>query len=312
MLGRMWAAAKSVCRKASSAVKSCAGKVVASVKKGVEKVKRGCAKVLGAVTGKKYFDEAEGRYRALVTRYEEANSHYRYQLEQKTNTIKGGLEKINGWKVQAFNDLFPKFIQVANRLHNVEVNGKHFEEYLADDVFEYKTDTGIQKKEELFEIDFNNISFKQAVFSILTLGAYSRRKAQQSLQQVKDEEQRVSEEIAKQNAQLQKVDQIISSIANVVEYFDRLISNYKKLLKRFEFGVNSQRFLQARASEFDKLDLKLMPIKHIEDFHALFNLSVVLKAMSTMGYISESGELVNDDLDKVITLSKHTDIALAA
>lgn len=286
--------------------------VVDTSKKVVSKVKGAGSKVMSSISGKKHFDEAEQRYNALITRYEEAKSRYRGQLEEKTSIIQSDLEKINGWKSQVFIELFPKFIQVANRLHHVEINGKHFEEFLAADVLDYKEHAGVQAKQKLFEIDFNNMSFKQAALSIMTLGFYSRKKAKQSLQQVIDEEKRVDEEIAKQVAQLEKIDQVVSSIRNVVDYFASLINGYEKLLKRFEFGVNSQRFIQARNTNFEKLDFRLMPIKHIEDFHSLFNLSVVMKTMSTMGYLSESGELISNDLDKTTVMANHTVSLLAA
>jgi DNA repair exonuclease SbcCD ATPase subunit len=312
MLGRMWNAVKS----GASAIKDVACKakdaVVDTAKKVKDKVKSGASKVMSSISGKKHFDEAEQRYNALITRYEDAKSRYRSELEEKTSVIQSDLERINGWKSQVFKELFPKFIQVANRLHHVEINGKHFEEFLANDVLDYKEHAGVQAKQELFEIDFNNMSFKQAALSIITLGFYSRKKAKQSLQQVIDEEKRVEEEIAKQVAQLEKIDQVVSSISNVVEYFASLINGYEKLLKRFEFGVNSQRFLQARNTNFEKLDFRLMPIKHIEDFQALFNLSVVMKTMSTMGYLSESGELISNDLDKTNVMASHTVSLLAA
>lgn len=286
--------------------------VVDTTKKVSDKVKSGSSKVMSSISGKKHFDEAEKRYNELVTRYEEAKCQYRSHLEEKTNRIQSDLDKINGWKSQVFTQLFPKFIKVANRLHHVEVHGRHFEEFLADDVLDYKNHADVQAKADLFKIDFNNMSFKQAALSILTLGFYSRKKAKQSLQQVMDEEQRVDEEIAKQQSQIQKIEQIVSSISNVVNYFELSILGYEKLLKRFEFGVNSQRFIQASRSEFDKLDFRLMPIKHIEDFHALFNLSVVVKTMSTLGYLSESGELISKDLDMADTLSDHINTILVA
>jgi uncharacterized phage infection (PIP) family protein YhgE len=311
MLG-LWNSVKKAASKIKDVVCKAKDAVVDTAKKIKNKVKSGASKVMSSISGKKHFDEAEQRYNALITRYEDAKSRYRSELEDKTSVIQSDLEKINGWKSQVFKELFPKFIQVANRLHHVEINGKHFEEFLAGDVLDYKEHAGVQAKQELFEIDFNNMSFKQAALSIITLGFYSRKKAKQSLQQVIDEEKRVEEEIAKQVAQLEKIDQVVSSISNVVEYFESLINGYEKLLKRFEFGVNSQRFLQARNANFEKLDFRLMPIKHIEDFQALFNLSVVMKTMSTMGYLSESGELISNDLAKTNVMASHTVSLLAA
>jgi aspartate/glutamate racemase len=309
---KLWSGMKKAASKIKDVAADAVVAVVDTAKKVKNKVQSAASKVMSSISGKKHFDEAEKRYNALITRYEDAKSRYRSELEEKTSAIQSDLEKINGWKSQVFKELFPKFIQVANRLHHVEINGKHFEEFLAGDVLDYKEHAGVQAKQELFEIDFNNMSFKQAALSIITLGFYSRKKAKQSLQQVIDEEKRVEEEIAKQVAQLLKIDQVVSSISNVVEYFESLINGYEKLLKRFEFGVNSQRFLQARNANIEKLDFRLMPIKHIEDFQALFNLSVVMKTMSTMGYLSESGELISNDLDKTNAMASHTVSLLAA
>lgn len=305
MLGR-WA------RAAVSFVKDVCVAVKDTVVKEAQKFKKACSKVMSAISGKKYFDEAEQRYEALVLKYDKAQRKYTSDVESMVSEIQSSLDQINFWKASVFKEKLPRFISTANLLHNVLVNGEHFEEFLSKDIFDINHSSGVRGKDLLFEINFNSMSFTQAALSILTLGFYSRKKAKQSLQQVIDEENRVDEEIQKFAAQLAKIEQVKSSINNVVDYFESLIKGYEKLLKRFEFGVNSQRFVQARSSSFDKLDFRLMPVKHIEEFHALFNLSVVMKTMSTMGYISETGDLEQHDLNVIKKLASSTDKLFAA
>lgn len=278
----------------------------------ISTVKSCGSKVMSAISGKRDFDEAEQRYEVLKSKYEDAKFKYKEDVERKVKEIKLSLGAISFNKQLAFNEKFPRFQAVAKYLCNVTVNGVAFEEYFKKDVLEYQTSSDIQSKDMLFEINFNSMSFTHMALSIITLGFFSRKKAKQSLQQVIDEESRISEEIEKFNAQLAKLDQVQSSIGNVVKYFDGIISGYDKLLRRFEFGVNSQRLIQARFSNFDKLDFRQMPVKHLEDFHALFNLSLVLKTMSTMGFLSESGELMNDEVSFINELKSRTDCLIAA
>lgn len=305
MLGRWARAAASLIKDTGVAIKDTAVSAV-------QKVKKACSKVMSAISGKKYFDEAEQRYEALILKYDKAQRKYTSDVESMVSEIQSSLDQINFWKQSIFEEKLPRFISTANLLHNVLVNGERFEEFLSKDIFDINHSSGVRCKDLVFEINFNSMSFTQAALSILTLGFYSRKKAKQSLQQVIDEEYRVDEEIRKFSAQITKIEQVKSSINNVVDYFESLIKGYEKLLKRFEFGVNSQRFVHARSFSFDKLDFRLMPVKHIEEFHALFNLSVVMKTMSTMGYISESGDLVQHDLKIIKNFVSSTDKLFAA
>ena len=99
-----------------------------------------------------------------------------------------------------------------------------------------------------------------------------------------------------------KANVILKSIDNVDEYFTVLVQNYTKLLDRFEYGIKSQlqkSILKGTLLTDGKLDFKMMPIAHIEEFQALFNLSIVLKQMASLGYLSEDGEINDRDIESV-------------
>ncbi|WP_028109582.1 hypothetical protein [Ferrimonas futtsuensis] len=287
MLGRVW-----------SSVRSCASRVVS-------RVKSACSKAWNAVTGKDKFLEAKRLHEELMARYKRQQTLYQEQVEARSLAIEGRLKAINGFKQQIFDTQFPRFIALANRLHNVRVAGCHFEEFFDNKLMEVATASGVRSKAELFEIDFDNLGFREVALSVLTLGIYSRKKAKESLQQVKDEAVRVEEEIAKMEAQLAKIEVVEQSIVQVELYFDELIANYGRLLDRFEYGINSQRILQVGMNPemfAAKLDFRLLPVVHIQEFQALFNLSVVLKRMAQMSYLSRDGAVIDGEASEAASL----------
>lgn len=119
------------------------------------------------------------------------------------------------------------------------------------------------------------------------------------------------------NSQIVKAQKILDSIDNVSEYFTELIKNYSKILDRFEYGIKSQiqkNILRGNKLDNGKLNFKMMPIVHIQEFQALFNLSIVLYQMASLGYLSESGEIKDEDiksLEKVTNLIKNNDLVAA-
>lgn len=297
MRGRVWNAVKSV----GSAMVSASAKV-----------NQVCSKTWGAVTGLNTFNKAEIKYREITQRYEDALEHYKSEVNRRTERIEDQISCINTSKIRLYDTHFPRFVALGRQLHRIEIKGVYFEEYLADDVLGIKSQTGVRNKQDLFTIDFNNLSFKQVALSVLTLGFSSRKKARESLQQVLDEEKRIDNEIARMDAQLKKIAQVEESLANVVEYFDDLMAQYSKLLKRLEFGINTQRITKGVLSIDGRLDFRHMPIMHIEEFLALFNLSIVLKTMATLGYLSSEGELVDAELSQVDELVERSKELLAA
>lgn len=287
MLGRVW-----------SSVRSCASKVVS-------RVKSACSKAWNAVTGKDKFLEAKKLHEELMARYKRQQKLYQEQVEARSLAIEGRLKAINGFKQRIFDTQFPRFVSLANRLHNVRIAGTHFEEYFDDKLMEVASASGVRSKAELFEIDFDNLGFREVALSVLTLGTYSRKKAKESLQQVKDEAVRVEEEIAKMEAQITKIEVVEKSIGQVELYFDELIANYGRLLDRFEYGINSQRILQLGMNPevfAARLDFRLLPVAHIKEFQALFNLSVVLKRMAQMSYLSREGAVIDGETTEAASL----------
>lgn len=317
-LGKAWNAVKSTTKSAAEFVKKTKDYVVEKAsdakdfvvdkaKNAAKKVKEVASKTWNAVTGKGDFEEAEALYKKVKERYEIRHNNYKKEINKKTSLISNEIKKINNYKNDIYEKRFPEFIKQAKRLHNVRVAGTYFEELFDSKIIDIRNPSRIRDRNDLFTINFNEMSFKEVALSIMTFGWSTRDKAKETLSQVRDEEARINEEIAKMDTQLNKLDIIISSIGTVSDYFSVLINSYELLLKRFTYGINILSIKQASAdlhATENRLDFRLLPIKHIEEFQALFNLSVVLKQMSQLSYVSSQGNLKKNDCDTAKELHK--------
>lgn len=277
-------------------------KLINKIKDTVVDIVKNPKKVWNAVTGRTKFEQAEELLKEIEERYSTARLNYDKNISEIANKIEEKVSKINYHKKDIYDNHFTRFTSLGNRLHNISIKGKNFLEYFDDSITQVKTLDGVRSKNELYMIDFNNLKFTEIALGFFTLGFFTRKKANQTLFKVQEEETRINEEIEKMESQIIKVKVILESIVNVDEYFAILIQNYSKLLDRFEYGVKSQiqkNILKGSKLEDGKLNFKMMPIAHIEEFQALFNLSIVLKQMASLGYLSEDGQINDEDIKSV-------------
>lgn len=277
-----------------------AGKrIISKIKDTVVDIVTNPSKVWNGLTGRTKFEQAEALLKEIEERYSTSKSDYDEAISEISTKIKEKVSNINYHKKDIYDIHFTKFVSLGNRLHNLSIKGKNFLEYFDDSITQVKTLDGVRSKDELYMIDFNNLKFTEIAFGILTLGFSTRKKANQTLFKVKEEETRINEEIKKMQSQIVKAKVILESIDTVDEYFTILIQNYSKLLDRFEYGIKSQtqkNILKRNFLNNGKIDFKMIPIMHIEEFHALFNLSIVLKQMASLGYLTEEGQINDEDI----------------
>jgi hypothetical protein len=276
-----------------------------TVSSAVDTVKAACSKVWNAFTGKHYADEAEAIIAETEKRYENAKQLYEHEVAQISEGIEEKISKINRQKQDIYSVHFKRFMSISRRLHNVSVKGQPFEELFDDSILEIKNRNGVRAKSEIMLIDFNKMSLLDTLGMVFTLGLFSRKAAKESLERAKQEQGRITEEIVKLESQQKQLKVIEESIDNVVFYFDELVANYSSLLNRFEYGIQTQRMHQMAINSdvfAHKLDFKLLPVVHLEEFRALFNLSIVLKQMSNLGYLSDSGEFIEKDSSQAATI----------
>lgn len=275
------------------------------------------SKVFNTVTGKATFLEAEKLYKKIEEEYTRKNNEYKKKIFVIGKEIEEKVSNINYHKEDIYLNHFERFKRLGDKLHNISINGKHFLEYFDDSIIRINNQNSIRSKGEIYKIDFNNLKFTEIAFAVLTLGFCTRKKAKETLLEVQAEETRVKEDIEKMNTQIIKAQVILNSISNVSEYFTELIKNYSKILDRFEYGIKSQiqkNILKGNKLDNGKLNFKMIPIVHIQEFQALFNLSIVLYQMVSLGYLSEVGEIKDEDiklLEQVTNLIKNNDLVAA-
>lgn len=290
MMG-VWGAIKNIVKKVSNIAKDA-----------FDYVKEKSSKAWNGVNGKSTFNEAEILLAEITDRYDKAKFDYDKNMKKFNKELEKRIDTINYHKTDIYEKYFKRFISLGNRLHNISIKGKSFLEYFDNSITEVKKLEGVRDKKELYLIDFNNLSFKEVGLGIITLGFFTRKKAKQTLIKIQEEESRINAEIEKMQSQLTKVKVILESIENVALYFDQLVLSYSKILDRFEYGISSQIqkiILRGGKLENGKLNFKLMPIVHIEEFSTLFNLSIVLKQMASMGYLNQDGEIEDNDIKAV-------------
>ncbi len=286
---------------AASKLKKMKDKVVDTAKAVKNKVTETVSKAWGSFTGKTNADKAEALYAKISERYDKETKLYEKEVSEIGSRIEAKIETINRVKKEIYDTHFTRFVSVANRMHSVTIKGQPFDELFDDEVFSIKKEVSITKKDTLILINFDKFSFVRAASYVFTLGFYSRGKSKESLLKVQEEESKINDEIQKMKSQIVKLTVIEGSISQVVGYFDTLVMNYENLLNRFEYGVQSQRnklMLQSANIVSHKLNFKMMPTVHLEEFFALFNLSIVLKAMSTLGYLTDAGTVVDGEAEK--------------
>lgn len=268
----------------------------------IDEVKNGSAKVWNGVTGKDKFNEAEKLHKKITREYHKEETSYEKQSKLLLESLEQTISSINNYKKEIYKTHFSQFTLLANRLHNLSIQGASFLEYFDSSIYEMKNLHGVRSKNDLFSIDFNNLKAQEIGIGILTLGWSTRGKALETLRNVQAEEARIKEDITKMKAHITQLEQALSSLENIEEYFASLTHNYERLLHRFKYGIASQtqkNLLKNIALEKGKLDFKMMPLVHIEEFQALFNLSIVLKAMATMGYLDEQGNVNEEDQQSI-------------
>ena len=233
-----------------------------------------------AITGRDKFEEAEQLYSKVAEKYNIKRKQFEEEVDELIGSIESCVDSINNNKNIIHTELF---VQMANKLSKIKdlklPEGFSVEEYRSAT---FSADS-IRGKDKLFKIDFNKLTFKQASLGILTLGWYTRKKANETLLAVKEEEAKINHEIAKMDAELDKMKAVLTSLQNVEHYFNSLVSIYRQLLDRLD---NSVHYLYFKCMQFARrlvdqgLSVKFLPVSQQKELEALITASKILKFMT--------------------------------
>lgn len=258
------------------------------LKKLGSKVLRGVKNVCATVTGKKKAEQAKAKLDALEEEFAWRSRDYQEFVEFKTSEITQQIQAINELKMQTFSGAFPDFLKVANRLHNVSIRGKPVLDAVGIPENMIHTPEAVRSRADILTIDFDDLSTKQKLTALVTFGFSSRKAAKESLKRAEDEEQRLEEEYARMEATQSKLEHMLAALEHIEHYYWSILELYSKTVHRLSHGIAAQQVAHiAFSGQFvGKVDFRTLPIRQLEDFMALYNMTILLKEMASRQYVS--------------------------
>lgn len=270
-------------------------KVKNGVKKGVKKIKEKVTNTWNKFTGKEKFEKAEKLYQEISEQYNLRRRQFEEDVEMYTGMIEQYVKEINQSKEKIRMKLFPEMAKKIQKLQDVSISTDFTVEQYVDSKLAFDE---IRSKDDLYKIDFNKNKFKTTAQAIFTLGFYTRKKANETLMAVQEEEGKVKTEIAKMDAEIVRIKLIEQSLANVRDYYTSLTSQYQNMLVRLDNSVN---FLYVRCLAFahkivaKEMSVKRLPLAQRKEIEAVITISKILKEMTEKRVVSVENK---KELDK--------------
>ena len=238
-------------------------------------------------SGQAKYEEAKDLLEDLQIKKEKAEKSYKEYISKVTKNIKKNIEKLNTHRKKLKEVNFEKFTTLVSM----------FAEWDIDPVLQEKLTEIKQKnliinlnKDDLFDgIDFDEHALRENCLAILTLGIYTRKKANQALENVKHQESVLNEEIARLEAEKIRLKLVEESLQQAVSYFASFHGLYENILSELEYSVNMLQGIYLLNKPFffnGKIDPYYLPEKHLLCLMASEKMTRILHSMSKQRYIS--------------------------
>ena len=274
------------------------------VKKVGTAVVNGVKKVAARVSGKDQYEEAQRLYDEISKRYNEKREYFEKEIGRITALIEGHVNSINDSKIKIKRELFPAMAEKISKIIDIRISDEYSVEKYIESVL--KVDS-IRSREQLFTIDFNAHKVKTTFQAIFTLGFYTRKKANETLSNVKDEEAKINSEISKMESELKKINIIEKSIKQVADMFTSVIDMYNNLLIRLDSSIN---YLLVRSLAFahqivgKQMSVRVLPNMQQKEVEAIITASRILKAMADTQLLDIAEQKDVQEFDKKISDNK--------
>lgn len=273
-------------RKVGSVIASGAKAVGSAMVSGAKVVANGVKKVAARVSGKDKYEEAERLYEEISKRYNEKWEHFQKEIERITALIEEHVKSINDSKRMIKRELFPAMANKISKIKDIRISDEYSVEEYIESVLNVDS---IRSREQLFTIDFNAHKVKTTFQAIFTLGFYTRKKANETLENVKEEETKINSEISRMDSELNKINIIEKSIKQVADMFTSVIEMYNNLLIRLDSSIN---YLLVRSLAFahqiigKQMSVKILPKMQQKEVEAIVTASKILKTMTETQLLS--------------------------
>lgn len=291
-------------RKVGSAIASGVKKVGSAIASGAKAAANGVKKVAARISGKDKFEEAERLYDEISKRYNEKREHFQKEIERITSLIEEHVKSINDSKRMIKRELFPAMANKISKIKDIRISDEYSVEEYIESVLNVDT---IRSREQLFTIDFNAHKVKTTFQAIFTLGFYTRKKAKETLYNVKEEEAKINSEISRMDSEINKIYIIEKSIKQVADMFTSVIEMYNNLLIRLDSSIN---YLLVRSLAFahqivgKQMSVKVLPKMQQKEVEAIVTASKILKTMTETQLLSVEKQKDVEEYDGKISGNK--------
>ena len=291
-------------RKVGSAIASGVKKVGSAIASGAKAAANGVKKVAARISGKDKFEEAERLYDEISKRYNEKREHFQKEIERITSLIEEHVKSINDSKRMIKRELFPAMANKISKIKDIRISDEYSVEEYIESVLNVDT---IRSREQLFTIDFNAHKVKTTFQAIFTLGLYTRKKAKETLYNVKEEEAKINSEISRMDSEINKIYIIEKSIKQVADMFTSVIEMYNNLLIRLDSSIN---YLLVRSLAFahqivgKQMSVKVLPKMQQKEVEAIVTASKILKTMTETQLLSVEKQKDVEEYDGKISGNK--------
>ena len=291
-------------RKVGSAIASGVKKVGSAIASGAKAAANGVKKVAARISGKDKFEEAERLYDEISKRYNEKREHFQKEIERITSLIEEHVKSINDSKRMIKRELFPAMANKISKIKDIRISDEYSVEEYIESVLNVDT---IRSREQLFTIDFNAHKIKTTFQAIFTLGFYTRKKAKETLYNVKEEEAKINSEISRMDSEINKIYIIEKSIKQVADMFTSVIEMYNNLLIRLDSSIN---YLLVRSLAFahqivgKQMSVKVLPKMQQKEVEAIVTASKILKTMTETQLLSVEKQKDVEEYDGKISGNK--------
>lgn len=291
-------------RKVGSAIASGVKKVGSAIASGAKAAANGVKKVAARISGKDKFEEAERLYDEISKRYNEKREHFQKEIERITSLIEEHVKSINDSKRMIKRELFPAMANKISKIKDIRISDEYSVEEYIESVLNVDT---IRSREQLFTIDFNAHKVKTTFQAIFTLGFYTRKKAKETLCNVKEEEAKINSEISRMDSEINKINIIEKSIKQVADMFTSVIEMYNNMLIRLDSSIN---YLLVRSLAFahqivgKQMSVKVLPKMQQKEVEAIVTASKILKTMTETQLLSVEKQKDVEEYDGKISGNK--------
>lgn len=279
-------------------------KVGSAIASGAKAAANGVKKVAARISGKDKFEEAERLYDEISKRYNEKREHFQKEIERITSLIEEHVKSINDSKRMIKRELFPAMANKISKIKDIRISDEYSVEEYIESVLNVDT---IRSREQLFTIDFNAHKVKTTFQAIFTLGFYTRKKAKETLYNVKEEEAKINSEISRMDSEINKIYIIEKSIKQVADMFTSVIEMYNNLLIRLDSSIN---YLLVRSLAFahqivgKQMSVKVLPKMQQKEVEAIVTASKILKTMTETQLLSVEKQKDVEEYDGKISGNK--------